>query len=77
MPPTSSAPEPEVLTVAELAKKLRKGLRQTYEAIHRGEIQGCHTIGTSIRCSRVAVDAWLHGQQRPPLTGRDRMEMYR
>ncbi len=30
--------KPVVYTVAETAKLLRKGINQTYEAIHRGEI---------------------------------------
>ncbi len=37
---TVSGPDlsPATYTVAETAKKLRKGLNQTYEAIHKGEI---------------------------------------
>ena len=35
---TEPAPEPVTYTIAESAKILRKGINQTYEAVHRGEI---------------------------------------
>ena len=59
----SNTPEPEVLAVAEVSKKLRIGRRQTYEGIRRGEIQGCYPIGKQIRCSKVAIETWLHGRE--------------
>lgn len=50
----------DVLTVEELAARLRIGRRQAYEAIRRGEIPGVIRIGRSLRISSHAVSAWLH-----------------
>jgi excisionase family DNA binding protein len=51
---TATAPVPpggpEFYTPIELARVLRLGLNQTYQAIHRGEIKGVK-IGGSIRIS--------------------------
>ncbi len=35
---TEPDPEPVTYTIAESAKLLRKGINQTYEAIHQGDI---------------------------------------
>jgi excisionase family DNA binding protein len=50
--------EPAVYRVAELAQLLDMGRRQTYEAIKRKEIP-CHKLGKQLRCSKVAIHAWL------------------
>jgi hypothetical protein len=55
--------EPEVLTVAELATKLRRGQRQTREALIRGEIPGAHKIGSRWRISTVVIERLLHAQE--------------
>jgi len=59
----TDTPEPEVLTVSEVATLLRMGIRQCREAIYRGDIQGCHRIGTQYRCSAVALRRQLHGDE--------------
>lgn len=51
-----------VLTVGELATLLRVDRKSAYEAIRRGQIPGVVHLGRSIRVSRDAVLAWLHGQ---------------
>lgn len=53
---------PAVYKVAEVAALLAMGRRQTYEAIVRGDIPACKKIGGSVRCSKVAVHAWLDGE---------------
>ncbi len=45
--------KPVVYTIAETAKLLRKGINQTYEAIHKGEIPSLR-IG-----SRYYVPGWF------------------
>ncbi len=35
---TKPDPEPVTYTIAETAKRLRMGINQTYEAVHRGDI---------------------------------------
>lgn len=49
----------EVMTVDELADRLRIGRRAAYEAVRRGEIPGVVRIGRTIRVSAAAVDRWL------------------
>lgn len=61
MPANPAAPE--VMTVAELATLLRKGQRQTREALKRDEIPGAHKIGNSWRISAVVIRRWLHGEE--------------
>jgi excisionase family DNA binding protein len=55
-------PAPDVLKVREVAALLRMGVRQTYEAIYRGDIP-CHRIGSQVRCSKLAIDRWLNGHE--------------
>jgi len=62
----------DVLTVAELAARLRLGRRATYEAIARGEVPGVIRIGHAIRLSASAIDHWIrtgardgHGPAQP------------
>jgi excisionase family DNA binding protein len=74
---TTESPRPAVYRVADVAALLDIGLRQAYDAIERGEIQGCHRIGKSVRCSKVAVDAWLHRTHPTRQPGVDRMSLYR
>lgn len=57
----ADSPAPAVYRVADVAALLCIGRRQTYEAIARGEIP-CHKIGSQVRCSKVAVHAWLDGR---------------
>jgi excisionase family DNA binding protein len=76
MPPTETR-VPAVYKVADVAALLDMGVRQTYEAIKRGEIQGCHKLGKSVRCSKVAVDQWLNRPQPTRQPSVDRLEMYR
>ena len=45
--------EPVIYTVSETSKKLRTGINQTYEAIHKGEIPSLR-IG-----SRYYVPGWF------------------
>ena len=50
----------EVMTVEELAARLRIGRRQTYEIVRTGQVPGVLRLGArTIRISRVAVDRWL------------------
>jgi len=58
-------PDPEVLTVEELAGRLRIGRRAAYEAIARGDVPGVVRVGRTIRISRTAIDRWLHEAARP------------
>lgn len=51
--------DPVVLTVDELAARLRIGRRAAYEAVSRGEVPGVIRVGRSIRISTAAVDAWF------------------
>jgi excisionase family DNA binding protein len=60
---------PDVLTVDELAERLRIGRRAAYEAVRRGEIPGVVRVGRSIRISTHAVDEWLSG----PINGTERV----
>ena len=53
MAATKSQTRPVVYTIAETAKLLRKGLNQTYEGVHKGEIPSIK-IG-----SRYYVPAWF------------------
>lgn len=48
-----------VLTVEELARLLRIGRNQAYEAIERGEVPGVLRLGHSIRLSVPTVQSWL------------------
>lgn len=59
-----NAGNPELLTVDELASQyLRCGRRQAYELVRDGSIPGVIRLGSrSIRISRYAVEAWLHGE---------------
>jgi excisionase family DNA binding protein len=52
---------PELLTVPEVAERLRIGRRAAYEAIARGEIPGAVKIGRTIRVSSFMLGQWLHG----------------
>jgi len=52
---------PELLTVPEVAERLRIGRRAAYEAIARGDIPGAVKIGRTIRVSSFTLDQWLHG----------------
>lgn len=56
------SPAPAVLKVSELAALLRMGQRQVREGVIRGDIP-CHKIGGQIRCSKVAIDRWLNGEE--------------
>ncbi len=38
MKPVELETEPVIYTIAESAKRLRKGINQTYEAVHQGDI---------------------------------------
>ena len=48
-----------VITVDELARRLRLDRKAVYDAIHRGDIPGVVRIGKVFRISTEAVDAWL------------------
>lgn len=54
----AESPAPAVYTVAEVAALLRRGRRQTYEDIRRGDIP-CLKLGGSVRCSKIAIHQWL------------------
>jgi len=53
-----------VLTVSELAKKLRINRKTAYTRIAAGEIPGATRVGRAIRISWPVVEAWLAGEDR-------------
>ena len=55
---------PDVITVEELAERLRVQPKTVYAAIRRRQIPGIVRVGRLIRISRPAVLAWLAGQDR-------------
>lgn len=58
--PTSPAPQPLTCTVSETSKLANLGLRQTYAAIHAGEIPSVR-IGNRILVPRARLMAILNG----------------
>ncbi len=58
------APEPEVLTVPELAILLRFNAKSIYAMLSRNPdaIPGCRKVGGAWRAHRATVLAWLAGQ---------------
>jgi excisionase family DNA binding protein len=52
---------PQILTVAETAKLLRKGRNAIYEAVASGELPALR-IGRTIRIDRRVVDRLLEGK---------------
>lgn len=61
-----AAPEPEVLTVPELAVLLRMNEKSTYDLVARGKIPGATKVGRLWRVHRPTVVAWLAGQISAP-----------
>ena len=57
-------PPPDVMTVEELAARLRVRPKTVYSAIRHKQIPGIVRVGRLIRISRPAVLAWLAGQDR-------------
>lgn len=64
----NAAPEieadPEVLTVAEVAKLLRFNVKYMYELLSQGKIPGARRVGQSWRIHRATVLAWLSSDQQ-------------
>ena len=58
-----AALESPVLTVDELAARLRLNRKTVYEALSRGEIPGARRVGTTYRILRAAVIDWLSSGQ--------------
>ena len=52
---TQGAPDPEWLTIPEVAKLLRISRGAAYQAIERGEVPGVRRIGKLIRVRRKAL----------------------
>jgi hypothetical protein len=59
-----ATPEPEVLTVPELAVLLRLKTKSVYALLSRDPdaIPGCRKVGGAWRAHRATVLAWLAGQ---------------
>lgn len=59
----AAQPPSDMMTVAELAVRLRMSVHGVGNAIRRGEIPGVVRVGRRIRISRRVVERWLHGDE--------------
>lgn len=62
-------PEPDVLTIHELAALLRVGLKTAYTLAQNGEVPG-FKVGGQWRFRRRDIDAWIDDQTRRSSQGR-------
>jgi excisionase family DNA binding protein len=64
-------PEPDVLTIHELAALLRVGLQTAYTLAQNGEVPGFE-VGRQRRFQRGDIDAWIDEQTRLAQKGGER-----
>lgn len=57
-------PEPDVLTIHELAARLRVGLKTAYTRAQNGEVPG-FKVGGQLRFRRRDFQAWIDDPTRP------------
>ena len=62
-------PEPDVLTIHELAALLRVGLKTAYTLAQNGEVPG-FKVGGQWRFRRRDIEAWIDDQTRRSSQGR-------
>ena len=62
-------PEPDVLTIHELAALLRVGLKTAYTLAQNGEVPG-FKVGGQWRFRRRDIEAWIDDQTRRSSLGR-------
>ncbi|MEN0066553.1 MAG: helix-turn-helix domain-containing protein [Myxococcota bacterium] len=58
-----SQSEPELLTLREVAKLLRVGMKTAYSLVQAGELPG-FKVGGQWRFRRADIDAWIDEQMR-------------
>jgi excisionase family DNA binding protein len=64
-------PEPDVLTIHELAALLRVGLKTAYTLAQNGEVPG-FKVGGQWRFRRRDIEAWIDDQTRLAQKGGER-----
>ncbi len=64
-------PEPDVLTIHELAALLRVGLKTAYTLAQNGEVPG-FKVGGQWRFRRRDIEAWIDDQTRIAQKGGER-----
>ena len=52
-------PDPEFLTILEVAELLRLAERTAYDLVRKGRIPGAAKVGGQWRIRRADLDAWL------------------